>query len=156
MLRALAATSDRGAVEGDPLVEALEKLDRATPTGGLVFVVADLDRDPQSLQRPLGRLAQRHEVALVPVDDAADRELPDLGRVAFRTHAGTRVVVDTAGERGRRQYLAAWQRRRDALLTLARRLGVPVIPLATDGDPERVLAESLRRRTRRRLGVGAP
>jgi len=153
MLRALAATSETGAVTGDPLTEALDRLNRVAPTGALVFVIADLNRDPQTLHAPVGRLVQRHEVVLVPVDDPADRELADLGRVTFRTHGGVRVEVDTTGERGRRQYRENWRRHRDALLTLGRRLGAAVIPLATDDDAEQVLAEGLRRRTRSRMRV---
>jgi uncharacterized protein (DUF58 family) len=156
MLRALASTSEHGSVGGDPLTEALERLNRIAPTGALVFVIADLNRGLQALQVPLGRLVQRHEVVVLPVDDLADREFPDLGRVVFRTHAGTRVEVDTTGERGRRQYRNQWQRHREALLTLGRRLGVPVIPLATHEDAERVLAEGLRRRHRRASRVAGP
>jgi uncharacterized protein (DUF58 family) len=151
MLRALAATSEAGAVAGDPLVDALEKLARAAPTGALILVVADLTRDPASLQAPLGRLTQRHEVVLVPVDDPADRDLADLGRVVFRTHAGVRIEVDTRGERGRQHYRATWGHRREALLTLGRRLGTTVIPVTTDGDLELMLAQGLRQRTHLRV-----
>jgi uncharacterized protein (DUF58 family) len=151
MLRALAGTSEAGAVDGDPLAEALDKLNRAAPTGALVFIVGDLNRDPAGVQAPLGRLTQRHEVVLVPVDDPADRELADLGRIVFRTHAGERIEVDTRGERGRQHYRAAWEQRREALLTLGRRLGVTVIPVTTDGDIEHMLSQGLRQRTHMRV-----
>ncbi|MCU0936637.1 MAG: DUF58 domain-containing protein, partial [Gammaproteobacteria bacterium] len=148
MLRALAETSERGPVTGDGLLEALARLERVVSTGVLLFLIGDLNREPSSLRLPLGRLAQRNDLVLVPVDDPADRDLPDVGRAVFQAPDGTRVEVDTHGERGRRQYQDRWEARREALRTLGRRLGIPVIPLATNADAERVLAESLRQRGR--------
>ena len=87
-------------------------------------------------------------MVLVPVDDPADRELPDIGRAVFQAPDGTRVEVDTHGERGRRQYRGRWEARREALRTLGRRLGIPVIPISTADDVEHALADGLRRRRR--------
>lgn len=148
MLRALAGTSERGRAQGDSLLEALARLQRLASTGVLLFVIGDLNRDPSSLRLPLGRLAQRNDVVLLPVDDPADRDLPDVGRAVFQAPDGTRLEVDTHGERGRRQYRERWEARREALRTLGQRLGIPVIPLPTAGDAERVLADGLRQRGR--------
>jgi uncharacterized protein (DUF58 family) len=148
MLRALTATSEAGASSPDALPGALEILVRAAPTGALVFVIADFNRPPAALQRSLGRLAQRHEVVLLPVDDAAERELPDVGRAVFRTPDGMRIEVHTSSARGRRLYRETWERNREALTLLARRLGLGLIPLATDADVHATLAEGLRRRVR--------
>ena len=148
MLRALTATSERGRVEGDALLEALGRLERVASTGFLFFVIGDLDRDPAVLGLSLGHLAQRNDVVLVPVDDPADRDLPNVGRAVFQAPDGTRVEADTHGERGRRQYRARWETRREGLRTLGRRLGIPVLPVSTGDDVEQVLADGLRRRRR--------
>jgi uncharacterized protein (DUF58 family) len=149
MLRVLAGTSESGTATTGALLVALEKLQRVAPTGALLFVIGDMNRDPTALRVPLGRLAQRHEVVVLPVDDPADRDLPDVGRAVFRSPEGTRVEVDTHSERGRRQYRAQWESHRHALVTLGRHLGVAVIPLPTDGNIEQLLATGLRRRSPR-------
>jgi uncharacterized protein (DUF58 family) len=155
MLRVLAGTTESGAAEPGALLEALDKLQRVAPTGALLFVIGDLNQDPTVLRAPLGRLVQRHEVVVLPVDDPADRDLPDVGRVIFRSPEGVRVEVDTRSDRGRRQYRTRWESRRQALLSLGRHLGVPVIPLPTDGNVEQLLAAGLRRRRLRGSGGGA-
>lgn len=150
MLRALTEQGASGAPAPGSFTDALEKLSVASPTGALIFVVADLNRDPAALQAPLGRLRQRHEVALLPVDDPADRDLPDVGRVVFQGDQGQRVEVDTSDPAGRRAYEEAWHRRRRALEGLTTRLGIPLIPLATEQAVRQTLVEGLSRQARRR------
>jgi uncharacterized protein (DUF58 family) len=151
MLRALAATGETGVSAPGALPAALDLLVNLAPRGALVFVVADMAGDPAGLRAPLGRLAQRHEVVLLPVDDPADREIPDVGRVVFRTPDGARVEVDTADSRGQRAYREAWEVNRQTLQALARRLGLSLIPLTTHGDVQAVLTAGLRRRWRGRV-----
>ncbi len=149
MLRALGETSEPVSVEGDPLVEALEKLRRVAPTGSLMFVVGDLNRDPGPLHQALGQLCQKHELVLMPVDDPADREIPRIGRVVFSTRDGNRIEVDTDSEAGRRHYREVWEANRRALETLARRLGIAFIPVPTNEEVQGVLVAGLRRRAAR-------
>ncbi len=150
MLRALTEQPSSAPVEGDPLVEALEKLRRVASTGALIFVIADMNRDPELLHQPLGRLCQRHDVVLMPVDDPADREIPAIGRIIFSTLDGARIEIDTDSEAGRRQYRERWEKNRQALDTLARRLGVSLIPVPTNEEIHHVLINGLRRRARMR------
>ncbi len=149
MLRALGETSEPVSVKGDPLVEALEKLRRVAPTGSLMFVVGDLNRDPGPLHQALGQLCQKHELVLMPVDDPADREIPRIGRVVFSTRDGNRIEVDTDSEAGRRHYREVWEANRRALETLARRLGIAFIPVPTNEEVQGVLVAGLRRRAAR-------
>ncbi len=151
MLRSL--TEEGGTVreEGDPLLAALARLNRVTPTGSLVFIIGDFNRDPAPLHQGLGGLRQRSEVVLMPVDDPADREIPDIGRVVFEAADGSRVEVDTGNQTGRRQYRDMWERNRTELEVLAVRLGVPVIPLPTNDDIHHALITGLRRRAHARV-----
>ncbi len=145
MLQGLARARHGG--HGRPredLMEALLRADRVAPTGGLMFVIGHLDLDANALRPALGRLRQRHEVVLVPVDDPADRELPDMGRVVFLDADGREVEVDTTDEDGRRRYLAAWEARRLALREVCKRLGIGLLPVATDGDVETALVDGLK------------
>jgi len=135
----------------DCLLKAIETLDRSTPTGALVFIIADLNRDPEDLERLLGRLRQQREVVLMPIDDPADHELPDIGRVVFEDPAGGRVEIDTSNPDGRRLYSERWEENRERLEQMAWRLGLDLIPVPTEVEVHRTLVESLRRRARWRV-----
>jgi len=148
MLKALTEVPGTAPVEGDPLLDALDKLRLVAPTGALIFLIADLNRDPDPLHQPLGRLRQRHDVVLMPVDDPADREIPAIGRIVFSTLDGARIEVDTDSEAGRQHYRERWEKNRQAMETLAGRLGLTLIPVPTNEEIHQVLIRGLRRRAR--------
>jgi uncharacterized protein (DUF58 family) len=148
LLRALTEPVEVASDGGDPLLETLDKLQRMAPTGALLFVIADFNRDPSTLHRALGRLGQRHELVLLPVDDPADRDIPQIGRVMFQTVNGTRIEINTDSEQGRRQYHETWERNRQALIQIASRLGIALIPVPTDQDIHQTLLVGLRQRLR--------
>ena len=132
------------------MTEALEKLLLVSPTGSLIFVVGDMNRDPGGLHEVLGQLCQKHEVVLMPVDDPADKEIPRIGRVIFSTRDGQRIEVDTDSEAGQRHFRELWEGNRKRLETLARRLGITFIPVPTNEEIHEVLVTGLRRRALRR------
>ena len=86
----------------------------------------------------------------MPVDDPADRELPDMGDVMFRGPDGELLTVDTADAAGREAYRHAWQQRRDHLTQLANGSGCALIPAATNQDVHASLMQGLERRMRMR------
>ncbi|MGB5725694.1 MAG: DUF58 domain-containing protein, partial [Thiogranum sp.] len=110
------------------LSEVLQQAAKGIGTGGLVFVIADFNRDLQGLGKGLSQLRQHHSVVLVPVDDPADRDLPDMGDILFRSADGELLSVDTADKAGREAYRHAWQQRRDQLTQLAHGSGCAMIP----------------------------
>ena len=134
LLQALATPSAGGEPGQDPLLGALQRADRGTATGSLIFVIADLNREVVSLETTLGRLCQRHTLVLVPVDDRADRELPDMGQATFTDAEGNLVEIDTTDAKGRKLYREEWQANRQALTGVANRFGIPLIPIETDQD----------------------
>lgn len=147
LLRALTTVEATATLDPDPLPAALDKLSRAAPTGALLLLVADFNRDLDRLEQQLGRLRQRHEVMLFPIDDPADSTLPDLGHAWFRGPDGEKRLLDTTAPRGRQRYQAQWQTRRDHLLRIGKRLGIGLLPILTQDDPHRVLVAGLRKRT---------
>jgi uncharacterized protein (DUF58 family) len=151
ILRAMSEPGGQGRVEGAPLLDALHKAERGATTGTLIFVIAALDRDVGPLERTLGRLRQRHSVALLPVDDVADWEIPAMGRVIFTGPDGELLELDTDDEHGRQAYRAEWERRREFLRSMAHRLGITLIPLRTDEDVHRAMMDGLRRRVQMRV-----
>lgn len=148
VLKALTQPEEEGQCEVDALLEALQKIDRGASTGSLIFVIGALDREVGALEHILGNLQQRHSTVLLPVDDAADWELPDMGRVLFSGPDGALMELDTQDESGRTAYRTRWQSRREELTGLATRLGIPLVPIDTDRDVHRALMEGLSRRLR--------
>ncbi len=141
------ATSTDGPT--DPLPAALDKLGQGSPTGALLLVIADFNRNLAALEQALGRLRQRHEVVLFPLDDLADHTLPDIGPAWFIGPDGHRVLVDTSNPVGLAHYRQQWEERRSHLSRIGKRLGVDVLPIATHEDAHRALVTGLRRRMRR-------
>jgi len=134
----------------DCLAGALRRATRGLPTGSLVFVIADLNRDVRDLERVLGNLVQRNSVVLLPVDDPADWEIPAMGPMTFAGSDGSLIEVDTDDRAAQRHYRAAWQRRRELLTTVANRLNIILMPIRTDQEIHLSLIHSLEQRARRR------
>ncbi len=152
MLRVLTEPVHLGRHRTDPFSDVLAILNRSVPTGALVFLIADLNRDPTEWERPLGQLRQRREVVLLPIDDPADRDIPPMGRVLFGTPDGRRLEVDTDSAEGRALYRARWEQARAHWVAVATRLGIAVIPIATEDNVRDALQSGLRLRAQHMVG----
>ncbi|MES2191917.1 MAG: DUF58 domain-containing protein [Pseudomonadota bacterium] len=121
-----------------------------------IFVVSDFISET-GWEKPLGQLAQRHEVVAVRLLDPLELQLPDLGLIPIRdAETGEQLLVDThdAGFRQRFARIAA-QRESDLRQSLVR-AGVDALELSTDDDLVDALMRftDLRRR-RSRASSGA-
>ncbi len=99
-----------------------------------IFVVSDFISET-GWEKPLGQLAQRHEVVAVRLLDPLELQLPDLGLIPIRdAETGEQLLVDThdAGFRKRFARIAA-QREADLRQSLVR-AGVDALELSTDDD----------------------
>jgi uncharacterized protein (DUF58 family) len=151
--RLLNALTNEGSQEKrqiDCLAQALQRADRGTPTGSLIFVIADLNREIAALEQTLGRLCQQHTLVLVPIDDPADQEMPDMGQVTFTSPDGQMMEIDTSNAQARRQYHETWKHRRTILTLMTNRLGIPLVPVPTNEDIHQALAQGLVRHFWRR------
>lgn len=132
--------------ENDDIVGAINKLTRAAHHGSLIFLIVDSNYLGGDFDQAIRRLASRHEVVVIAVDDAADYQLPPMGRARFRNAAGQQLVVDCNDAGGRRRYAESWQARRDLLLSNAAKFRYSVIPVNTHDDVQEVFTHSLQRR----------
>ncbi len=151
LLHAL-ADSPPATAEGPPapLADMLGHLDTSLGTGGIVFVIADFNRDIPGLERGLSQLRRHQSLVLVPVDDPADSRIPDMGRVLFRGPDEALLEIDTGNAEAARAYHQAWRKRRDRLSGLCSGLGIALIPISTNTDVHLSLAQGLARRARTR------
>lgn len=100
----------------------------------LVFVISDWITN-DGWQRPLARLARRHEVVAVRVVDPLERELPDVGLIVVEdAETGEQAVVDTGDPEFRRRFHAEVDARDAALHEALARVGVRLDDVSTDDD----------------------
>ena len=151
---------------GPSLAGAVEALDRSVRRRGLMVVVSDfldglegVNHDTSTdrgwdgdggvaapavpaWERPLRRLALRHQVLAVEVCDPREEELPDVGVLTVvDPETGRRREVATASRRLRERYAAAAADQRAAIRASLRRCGVARLGLRTDRDWVRDIVE---------------
>ena len=130
-LRSRPEAASAGPTRLHELLESAVNLVRRRST---VFVVSDFITEA-GWEKPLGQLAQRHEVVAVRLLDPLELELPDLGLIPITdAETGEQLLVDThdAGFRKRFARIAA-QREADLRQALGS-AGVDTLELSTDDD----------------------
>lgn len=167
-----------GASGGPSLAESLAAVARSVRRRGLVVVVSDFldglegvatgprpragatgvrgDRPvtAPAWERPLRRLAMRHQVLAVEICDPRELELPDVGLLTIvDPESGRHRDVSTANRHLRERYAAAAAEQRDAIRDSLRRSGIARLSLRTDRDWVRDIVEHVE--AQRRL-AGAP
>jgi uncharacterized protein (DUF58 family) len=118
-----------------PLEDALLTLAAAHPRRGLRVVVSDFLGPAERWQRPLSRVALRHQVLAVEVLDPRELSLPDVGVVALADpETGVVREVDTGRRRTRQAFAAAAAAHREQVRATLRRAGAAHLVLRTDAD----------------------
>ena len=134
------------------LIQALAMLNRSTPTGALIFIIADLHQvDTERLKQALTQIHQQHEVVLIHIVDAADYQLPAIGQVNFNSAEQQKVTINTSLKQGQQRYHQAWQQQQQDLEQLAHRLNVDLMSIATHDAVHESLLVGLRQRMRQEI-----
>jgi uncharacterized protein (DUF58 family) len=111
----------------------------------LVFLISDFITEP-GWERPLARLAERHEVVAVRLLDPLERELPEVGLIVVEdAETGEQVVADTSDPEFRRRYHLEVDAREQALQASIRRAGVRLNDVSTSDDLATALVDMVRR-----------
>jgi len=135
--------------QGTDLAGALTYASRLLRHRSIVVLLSDLQAT--GWERPLRRLAARHEVIAVTVDDPRERELPDAGWIELKDQeSGERVLVDSGDPEVRGRMRRAAERRRTDRAQALRAAGVDQLTLATDEDYAPPLHRAFARRARGR------
>ena len=124
------------AVEAGPtrLSELLESAGALIKRRSTVFVVSDFISEP-GWEKPLGHLAQRHEVVAVRLLDPMELQLPDLGLLTIRdAETGEQLLVDTHDAGFRKRFASIAAQREAELRVCLVRAGVDALELSTDAD----------------------
>jgi uncharacterized protein (DUF58 family) len=138
------------------LAHALADAARMIRRRALIFVVSDFI-SPEGWERPLGRLAARHDVVAVRLTDPLEVRMPNLGLITFQdSETGEQLFVDTHDPGFRRRFAQAAQTREDALRDTFAQAGVDALELSTQDDvADAVLRFADMRKHRAKLNAGA-
>jgi uncharacterized protein (DUF58 family) len=99
------------------------------------IVVVLSDFVAEGWERPLRRLAARHEVVAIAVEDPRERSLPDAGWLELAdAETGQRVLLDTGSRRLRDRLRTLSERRRDERARILAASGVDSVTLSTGSD----------------------
>jgi uncharacterized protein (DUF58 family) len=128
---------------------AMQYLSQMLRQHTIIFIISDfLDAD---IERPLKRLAQRHDVVAITVEDPSELVLPDIGLVRFADpETGATIDVDTSDSVVRKQFAAATAEQTAARQRLLRRLSIDEIVVRTDGGYVEPLLRFFRNRSTRK------
>jgi uncharacterized protein (DUF58 family) len=149
VIRDLLAFSPRGL--GTNLAEALRYAARLLRHRSIVAVLSDFRAE--GWEEPLARLASRHDVVAVTVDDARELALPDAGWVDLQdAETGGRVLLDSSHGPSRTRFRVAAERQLQERTRKLIQAGVDRVALHTHvpyAVPlRRAFAERARRRKR--------
>jgi uncharacterized protein (DUF58 family) len=144
---------------GPELSDALTGLARGQTRRGLRVIISDFidpgDRHAAAprWERPMRRLAARHQVLAVEIIDPRELELPDVGLVQMEDPETGAVHEIVLSRRVQAAYAQAAAAQRDRIRDALRRCAVPHLVLRTDRD---WVSEVARFALRQRRVAGRP
>jgi uncharacterized protein (DUF58 family) len=134
---------------GTSIANACDFLVRTLRRRSLVFLISDFFSDP--LDKPLGKLARKHETVALRVSDPLEATLPKAGKVVMiDSETGYETLVNTDNPNLRMAYQKLMSRQHEGAESVLRKHGIDHADLATHGDTLAELHKLLKRRGRKR------
>jgi uncharacterized protein (DUF58 family) len=125
--------------------EHLRYLNKAAPSGSLVFILSDFINITDNLKKRLSNLHRKADVVLIAVNDPSDRHLPSAGPLIFEGSDNEKLAVNTSDKKGGRAYERLWTEKRRLLENIIASLGLGYVTLGTEGDVYFDLVKGLKR-----------
>jgi len=134
---------------GTSVASVCDFLIRSLRRKSLVFLISDFHSD--SLDRPLGKVARKHETVALRVLDPLEIKLPKAGKVVMiDSETGFETVVNTSNPNLRMAYQKLQGRQHEGVTSIFRKHGIDTADLSTRGDTLAELHRLLKRRSRKR------
>jgi uncharacterized protein (DUF58 family) len=135
--------------KGTSVEAACDFLVRTLKRRALVFLVSDFHADV--LDKPIGKLARKHELVALRVDDPLERKLPAAGRVVMvDAETGFETMVNTGNGNLRMAYEKLMKRQVEGVAAIFKKHGIDAANLSTDEDALPALHQLMKKRGRRR------
>lgn len=115
----------------------------------LVFMISDFHSD--QLDKPMGKLARKHEMVALRVYDPVETVLPKVGRVVLvDPETGFETEVNTSNQNVRMGYKRLMRRQAEGVAALCKKHGIESADLRTDEDVMPKLYQLLKKRGKSR------
>ena len=132
---------------GTSVEAACNSLIRSLKRKSLVFMISDFQANP--LDKPLGKLARKHETVAIRIHDRLEAKLPDAGKVVMiDPESGLETRVNTSNPNLRMGYAKLMQRQHEGLTSLLHKHGILNTELNTHQDPLPALHQLFKSRSR--------
>lgn len=136
---------------GTSVAEACDFLVRTLRRKSVVFLISDFFSDP--LEKPIGKLAKKHETIALRVLDPLEAKLPKGGKVVMvDPETGFETQVNTDNPNLRMGYSKLMKRQQEGVSAIFKKHGIDAADLFTNGDTLAALHQLLKKRSRRRSG----
>jgi len=136
---------------GTSVANACDYLVRMLRRKSLVFLVSDFFSD--SLEKPIGKLAKKHETIALRVLDPVETRLPKAGKlVMIDSESGFESLVNTGNTNLRMSYAKLVKMQLEGVSAIFKKHGVDSADLFTHKDTLAALHQLLKKRGRRRSG----
>ena len=134
---------------GTSIAAAATTLLQALPRKSLVFLLSDFLADP--IDKPLGKLAAKHDTIAIRITDPLEQKLPKAGRVTLEDpETGWQTSVNTSNPNLRMAYAKLMSRQQEGTVSIFKKHGIDYAELTTSEDPIPALHSLLKRRIRKR------
>jgi uncharacterized protein (DUF58 family) len=134
---------------GTNLAVPFEHLNRAVKRKAVVFLASDFQGG--GYEQPMRVTRRRHDLIPIVVEDARERELPDVGLIELKdAETGRMVLVDTSSRRVRERYAAQALQAVEERTRLFRRMDVEAVSVRTGESFVEPLTRFFRAREARR------
>lgn len=131
------------------IANACDFLVRTLRRKSLVFLISDFFAD--SVDRPLGKLARKHETVALRISDPLEASLPEAGKVVMiDSETGFETQVNTHNANLRMGYRKLMRRQHEGISSIFRKHGIDNAELNTQGDTLAALHRLLKGRSRKR------
>jgi uncharacterized protein (DUF58 family) len=135
--------------QGTSINLACDFLIKSLKRKALVFMISDFQAD--ALDKSLGKLARKHEMVGLRVNDPLEERLPKAGRVVLvDPETGFETMVNTNNPNLRMGYSKLMKRQSEGVASVFKKHGIDAANLSTDRDTLPALHELLKRRGRKR------
>lgn len=134
---------------GTSISGACDFLIRTLRRKSLVFLISDFHADP--LDKPLGKLARKHETVALRVIDPLEIKLPKAGKVVMiDSESNIETLVNTDNPNLRMAYQKLQTRQHEGVTSIFRKHGIDAADLTTHSDTLAELHRLLKKRGRKR------
>ena len=134
---------------GTSIQAACDSLVKSLKRKAIVFMISDFYSE--NMDKPLGKLARKHELVALRVNDPLEEGLPKAGRVVMvDPETGFETLVNTSNANLRMGYKKLMRRQAEGTASIFKKHGIDSATLSTHKDSLPDLHQLLKRRGKRR------